>query len=275
MRVILVPVADRPECARALAAAFVLGKRLGASVSGCHMRPHRYSSVTLSSEYAHAAWCKRSNDKSRVAARSLYRQIAEQHGFEVIRRSRISPGALWSERVGSPDKLMSIVGPVTDLVVVSRPPKAGGIGDMFVTAALSESGRPVLVLPPAGRRNIGKRICIGWNQGPEAALATASVMPLLQQANEVTVITCGPENKVGPKAAQLASYLKHWGVNCSRIRTRGRKVETELVGACKEARADLLVGGAYSRSRWREKVFGGTTEYLLHKARLPVLLLQT
>lgn len=45
MRVILVPVADRPECASALKVSFELGKRLGASVSGCHMRLHRYSEV--------------------------------------------------------------------------------------------------------------------------------------------------------------------------------------------------------------------------------------
>ena len=56
MRVILVPVADRPECARALNTAFELGKKLNASVSGCHIRPHKGSDVTLSSEFAEAAW---------------------------------------------------------------------------------------------------------------------------------------------------------------------------------------------------------------------------
>ena len=50
MRVMLVPVADRPECARALNSAFDLGNRLGASVTGCHIRPHRYSDTSLGSE---------------------------------------------------------------------------------------------------------------------------------------------------------------------------------------------------------------------------------
>jgi len=50
MRVIMVPVADRPECARALQAAFNLGKRLDASISGCHMRPHSTSKTTLGTE---------------------------------------------------------------------------------------------------------------------------------------------------------------------------------------------------------------------------------
>ena len=273
MRVILVPVADRPECARALHTAFDLGSRLGASVSGCHMRPHRYSSVTLSSEFADAAWRRKTNGKSRAAAKTLYAQIAEKNGFEIIRRPRVAPGAIWTERVGSPDKLMSIVGPVADLIVVSRPVKPGGVGDMFVTAALWGTARPVLLLPPAGRKNVGGRICIGWNQSPEAALAVRAALPLLCNAAEVTIVSCGSEDRLGPKTSQLAAYLKHWGVSCERSRTRGRDVETELLGACKDAKADLLVTGAYSRSRWREKIFGGTTEYLIRKARIPVLLL--
>jgi nucleotide-binding universal stress UspA family protein len=42
--------------------------------------------------------------------------------------------------------------------------------------------------------------------------------------------------------------------------------------ACQEAKADLIVSGAYSRQRWYEKVLGGTTEFLIHDARLPVLM---
>ena len=39
MRVILVPVADRPECAVALNKSFALARDLDASVIGCHIRP--------------------------------------------------------------------------------------------------------------------------------------------------------------------------------------------------------------------------------------------
>ena len=72
MRVILVPVADRPECARALDVAFDIGKRLGASVSGCHMRPHRYSEVSLSSAFADKAWRRKSTKKAPAARRAAW-----------------------------------------------------------------------------------------------------------------------------------------------------------------------------------------------------------
>jgi nucleotide-binding universal stress UspA family protein len=275
MRVILVPVADRPECARALNAAFDIGTRLGASVSGCHMRPHRYSEVSLSTAFADAAWRRKSNRHAPAAAQKLFRRVAEEHGYELLRRARAEPGAYWSQKVGSPNVLMSIVGPLADLIVVSRPANSGSVADMFMKAALLESSCPVLILPRTARRRIGRRILICWNQSPEAARAVSAAMPILTAADEVSIVTCGAEDRPGPKAAALAAYLAHWGVRAERLRTRGKRIEAELLGAYKDCKADLLLSGAYSRSRWREKVFGGTTEFLLAKARMPLLTLHS
>lgn len=271
MRVILVPVADRPECARALQTAFDLGKRLDASVSGCHIRPHRSSDVSLSSAFAEAAWRRKNTKKAPQAARALYEQIAEQNGYKVVKRASANPTAIWAQKVGSPEKLMHIIGPVSDLVIVSRPAKSGGVADVFMMSALIESARPVLVLPQSGRKKIGSKIVVAWNQSRKAARAVSAALPLLQRADEVTIVSCGAEDRLGPKSSQLAAYLAHWNIDAERVSTRGRDVESELIAAYRDAGADLLVGGAYSRSRWREKVFGGTTEFLLRKASVPVL----
>ena len=142
---------------------------------------------------------------------------------------------------------------------------------MFLKSALFESSSPVLILPQAARKRIGKRVAIGWNQSPQAAKAVKASLPILAAADEVTIISCGAEDHPGPKSTQLAGYLKHWGINSQRVTTRGRNIEQELMAAYRECGADLLVAGAYSRSRWREKVFGGTTEYLLKKSSVPVL----
>ena len=272
MRVILVPVADRPECARALNTAFELGKKLNASVSGCHIRPHQESDLTLSSDFAAAAWRKKSTPEAPANAETLYKKIAEQHGYEIMRHARAAPGAMWAERVGSPEKLMRIVGPVSDLIVVSRPKRREGVAGIFVDTALMRGSCPVLLIPQTGRRKLGERICIAWDQGPRVARTVKASISLLQHAAEITIVTCGPEDRPGPKAAQLKDYLKHWDIKANHVRTRGRHVEEELMDACQEAKADLIVSGAYSRQRWYEKVLGGTTEFLIHEARLPVLM---
>ncbi len=272
MRVILVPVADRPECAKALRAAFDLGKRVGASVSGCHIRPHRHPEVSLSMAFADAAWRKKSTKTAPKNARTLYEQIAAENGYDFVRRARLAPGAMWSERVGSPGIVLSIVGPVADLIVVSRPAKRGGVADMFMSAALLESRCPVLILPKNGRKVVGKNVCIAWNQSSEAAKAVKAAIPILQGAEKVTIVSSGPEDHIGPKSTQLAAYLTHWGIKSERVKTRGRDVEEELLASYREAGADLMVAGAYSRNRWREKIFGGVTEYLIRRARIPVLM---
>ena len=272
MRVILVPVADRPECARALNTAFELGKKLNASVSGCHIRPHQESDLTLSSEFAAAAWRKKSTPEAPDDAETFYKKIAEKHGYEIMRHARAAPGAMWAERVGSPEKVMRIVGPVSDLIVVSRPTHREGVAGIFVDTALMRGSCPVLLIPQTGRRKLGERVCIAWDQGPRVARTVKASIPLLQHAAEVTIVTCGPQDRPGPKASQLKDYLKHWGMKANHVKTRGRHVEEELMDACQEANADLIVSGAYSRQRWYEKVLGGTTEFLIHEARLPVLM---
>ncbi|NIV18748.1 MAG: universal stress protein [Woeseiaceae bacterium] len=256
MSLILVPVADRPECARALNSAFDLGRRLGATILGCHMRPHRVQAVKRGS----------------ARALALYEKIAAENAYVLSRRAKATPTALWSERVGSADTLMGIVGPVADLIVVSRPAKTDGAADAFMMSALVSTGRPVLILPQRSRKRIGKRVCIAWDQSVAASIAVTPGIPILQQADEVTIVTCGPEDKPGPKATLLARYLTSWGIESRRVRTRGHDIEKELLGEYRKAGSDLLIGGAYSRSRWRERVFGGTTEFLIRKARIPVLL---
>jgi len=44
MKAIVVPVADRPECAKALTTAFDLAARYSGNVIGYHLRPHRNES---------------------------------------------------------------------------------------------------------------------------------------------------------------------------------------------------------------------------------------
>jgi nucleotide-binding universal stress UspA family protein len=48
--------------------------------------------------------------------------------------------------------------------------------------------------------------------------------------------------------------------------------QKELMKAYSDTDSDLLLMGAYSRSRFHQVVFGGMTEFMLWQARVPVLL---
>ncbi len=45
-----------------------------------------------------------------------------------------------------------------------------------------------------------------------------------------------------------------------------------IIDASEKAEADLLVKGAYTKSRLRQVIFGGATEHVIRHASLPVLL---
>lgn len=287
MKVIFVPVADRPECAAALNTAFTLGHTLGASVIGCHIRPHGYSTVALPSALRlsglaneDAEWQLASKtqdaETAGVAASVLFKKFAEHHGYDILRSPRVTPGAVWMEKTGSPNKVLGIMGPVADLLVVSRPSAKGGtVARLFLSASLLKSSRPVLVLPQTKQRTVGSRICIAWDQSVEAAQAIAAVMPMLVHADAVTIVSCGPETKAGPKSGQLVAYLKYWGIKPERVATPGNNATDEILDAYKSTGSDLLLMGAYSRNRMAQLVFGGVTEYMLKRASIPVVMLHT
>lgn len=286
MRVILVPVADRPECKVALKTACGLATSLSANLVGCHVRPHRDEGrgstgtrVKLVAEGAGSGVCQEDQDpdlKSR-AARGLFTSLVEKNGFRLKRRPKQGADAiaLWEEMVGTPAKILSIVGPVADLVVVSRPKRRrkDGPGGAFLLAALMHAGKPVLVLPAHGIGTLGKHVLIAWNQSVDAARAVASALPILSRAESVTIVSSGPENRVGPKARDLQQYLVHWGVPSEKVATKGKDPIREIEQVHRKIQADMLVMGAYSHGRVRELVFGGVTEHMLFNTGIPVFAL--
>jgi hypothetical protein len=283
MRLLFVPVADRPECALALQTSFLLAHRLGASLNGCHVRPHSDSKISLPADQLATAeddaiWEVRLKEqkqsKAGDRAGALFARIAGDHDYTMMTSPRSVPGAVWMEKVGSPQKLLAISGPMCDLIVVSRPAtKNSKIAQMFLHSALLSTSRPVLILPRSGKAEVGKRVCIAWNQSTEAASAVAAAIPILQQADQVTIVSCGAETGRGPKSGQLVNYLRYWGIKAKRIKGGSGDEGKALIKSYRDTHSDLLVMGAYSRSRLRQRIFGGVTDFILNKADVPVFVL--
>lgn len=284
MKVIMVPVSNRPESREAVEVAAEVANRLGANIVGYHLRPHRDETKGYETDglplfgCAKRSWLEEFDRKSTKSAahqaHKIFNEVVAKAGLKQIKSPPLGAErtATWHEKVGDPDRLMAILGPVADLTVVTRPSKSGRVARMFLMSAILHTGRPVLILPPQHVRAPGKRIAIAWNQGAEVSRVISACMPLLQQAEQVTVISCGPESRPGPKSGQLKSYLQYWGVDAKVMVTPGKKEEAELMKAYRDSKSDLLLMGAYSRSRVGEVVFGGMTEYVVSKAKIPVIM---
>ena len=96
---------------------------------------------------------------------------------------------------------------------------------------------------------------------------------MLQSADEVNIITIGSEAGIGPKSVQLAQYLSAWGVKAKRVKASGSNDAKAILNGYKDTDSDLLVMGAYSRSRLRQSILGGVTEHMLQSANVPIFML--
>ena len=139
-----------------------------------------------------------------------------------------------------------------------------------------ESGRPVLLVPNEGTQpSVDKRIILAWNGRREAARAVFDALPLLRQAESVSLVQVDPvqEDEAGAFDFLLDTLDRH-GICCGSqvIKSTDGNVGAALLGHCKSADADLLVMGCYGHSRLREIVFGGATRHVLASTTLPVLM---
>ncbi|MEN3974029.1 universal stress protein [Emcibacter sp. SYSU 3D8] len=137
------------------------------------------------------------------------------------------------------------------------------------------SGRPVLVLPRAAPAAAMKKIVVAWDFSREAARAFADAMPVLRQAESVTVLHVTDDGASWhPGAKALERHLARLDIGASYVQTaRGTaSVDEALEAHASHNGADLIVMGAYGHSRLREFVLGGVTRAILKAPAMPVLL---
>lgn len=168
-----------------------------------------------------------------------------------------------------------------DLVVLARPYGEGrGVeAEALVEAALFQGNIPVLVVPDksAPAAPIGQRICLAWNQSPEAMTATRAALPWLKSAQKVDVTLIDPPvhgvERSDPGGALCQMLVRH-GVHAEvSVLTRSLpQVADVLARHLWDMNADMLVMGAYGHSRLREAILGGATRAMLERAEVPVLM---
>ena len=141
------------------------------------------------------------------------------------------------------------------------------------------SGRPVLLLPNAGKFNgIGERVVVAWNQSRESARAAFDAMPLMKDAKSVRVLAVNPSNGQGHNAfspsEDLALCLSRHGIQTEAASTVTSELSVgdELLSRLADYGSDLLVMGCYGHSRLRETIFGGATRHILKHMTVPVLM---
>ncbi len=281
---ILVPLEESDGLASVLATSLLVARQFDSYIEGLCIRPSLAGAIAVGFEGGVAALAgteEQFEQEQETRTRRLKDQFAAFTGDNGLpaATSADAPGACarWVEDEAPGIGVFGQRGRVFDLIVVGRP-TPGVLTPAMNTleTVLFESGRPVLIAPPAAPQSVASNVLIAWNGSTETARAVAFGMPFLQGAQKVTVLEVEGALVPGPNGNEVADSLRRNGVNADAASSPGKRSPAAagavmLEEAAKRG-ADLLIKGGYTQSRLRQMIFGGATNHILNEAQLPVLM---
>ncbi len=278
MKSILVPTEHHVSMASALDTALLLAQKFSSCIEGFPLRPGVADLVAMDPDSGLTMVAVKENDAELVKhAEDVFRSYMGQH--QVPQRSAGGQTSLswtWHGDAPSGHDYVGSYGRVFDMIVLARPGAEWQSPSMItLESALFESGRPVLIAPPSSPRSLATNVLIAWNCSTEQATTTAHAMPLLRLAGRVTIVTVEGATVAGPSGEDMARTLNINGIAAEPITLKPATKRTAgetLLAKAEELGCDLIIKGAYTQSRLRQMIFGGTTRYILANAKLPVLM---
>jgi len=163
----------------------------------------------------------------------------------------------------------------SDLSILGKP--IDGPHERSLIQLIEEAGTPVMVVPDGTTSTPGeKRVAIAWNGTRESARAVHGALPLIARAGHATILTVRRQEDLSAAAQRLKSWLEQHDIQCD-LRHDQSDVKTAdaLVSRAEDVNADVLVMGAYGRSRLRQLATGGaTTGRLVRQATIPLFMAQ-
>lgn len=208
------------------------------------------------------------------ARQLMLEALRARRGFEEWAAAQGIAHAEWRVAQGSTIDALAQAATRHDLLVLDRAPAEGNAAP----GLLLEVGVPCLLVPPQGP-HFGEieRAAICWNGSPEAMRAIHAALPLL--AGKQVLLLCGQERGRyhgvdWEPPFDLDAYLRRHGVQAERrvVTAKDEDAGYVLLDEATKFRAQLLVMGAYGRSRFSEWMLGGATRHVLAQAGMPLLL---
>ena len=278
MKTILVPTEHGSTMVSALDTALLLAQKFDSFIEGFPLRPAVADLVAMDPDSGLTMVAVKENDAEMVRqAETLFRSFMDNR--HIAAHAGAGPASLswsWLKDAPSGHDFVGSYGRVFDVIVLARPGDEWQSPSMItLESALFESGRPVLIAPPASPRSLGTNVLVAWNCSTEQARTMADAMPLLRLAERITICTVEGATVAGPTGEEMARSLKLNGIAAAPITLKpaGKRSAGETILAkADELGCDLIVKGAYTQSRLRQMIFGGTTRHILANAKLPVLM---
>jgi nucleotide-binding universal stress UspA family protein len=267
---ILVHVDNTPHSRTRLALAAKLAQAQDAHVIALNVRTRPVLPPFIVSQYGPQIERVRDtfNETAAREARAAFDSLRPTHGITTE----------WRDVDGGLVENVGLHARYADITIIGQS-ESDEVERPLPDSLIMDVGRPVLVVPSAGTFDtIGERVIVAWNGSREATRAVHDALPILKKSSRTHVIAINPTGGMAGHGAipgaDICLHLSRHGVNavCEHIKSEDLNVGQMLLSRAADEDADLIVMGAYGRSRLREMVLGGATRHLLRHMTVPVLL---
>jgi nucleotide-binding universal stress UspA family protein len=249
LRTLLIHIAGDDTDAGRLSAGAQIARRAGAKMTAIFVDARPDMPVAVLGRGASAAYLGAAAEAADHAAAT---SRAHLDGLEVT----------WDREEGEAHEVLTRRGRTVDLLVTG-PTEA----DLVLA-----TGGPVLVVPKVPRTTLGKRVAVAWDGSAQAARAVRDSLPILRDAEQVSVISIGTQPSTGNLLNALLPWLERHEIDAVPHRREAREPGAAILRVAEEDGSDLLVMGAYGRPPWGEAIFGGVTRFILERAPIPLFL---
>lgn len=186
--------------------------------------------------------------------------------------------AAWQVAEGRVPETLAHLGSWNDVLVLERNPdefwgSPAGLGSIVLSA-----GIPCIIVPPEVPVARLGCMALAWNGTAESIRAIHAAIPLIRHAARVVLLR-GVERDTFDEIDwiprfDIGIYLARHDIAAEShdIVAAGDRAGHALLEAAGKVGADLLVMGAYGRTRFSEWMFGGATRSVLEAARMAVFM---
>lgn len=260
---ILVHMDNSPHCEARLDLAINLAKQCGAHLTGLYVISHPHykpqqDSAGLTSKDVETTFMR----EAATAGISAHWQLVD-----------------WAVTGVNMVEIINMHAYYKDLLVVGQTRPDTHVDD--VPSDLPErvvlgAGCPVLVVPFAGKFNrIGEHVMVAWHAGRETARALHDAMPLLENAQKVSVVEVSNATGEGSDSfsdANLDDYLNRHNIQAKKETiVADISIGDVLLNHAWDQSCDLLVMGAYGKPHLGALTISDVAENVLKHMTVPVL----
>lgn len=284
MKSIILPMTADCPGQQTLTLAAALARRNRAMLTGLFIRPDPRAAVPYTGEGMSAVMIQELCDAAEASGKAdaddgytRFTQALEAAAIPLKDTATAeSATARWQVAVGQIADHAGRRARTSDLSVCNGPEGMGADAADVFHDLLFRSGRPLLMVPKATKASgdIGRHILIAWNGRAEGARAVGAALPLLVDAEKVTLLQIGDPDPDRPDVNAIADYLAQHGIKAKTLTPSdtGGNIGEQILSAAHKEGADLMVIGAYSHARWRELILGGVTKWLVGNSDLPIFM---